>query len=244
MRRDQFLRKSIGMIAIAPLATSLLSYCKKDPEGGTDTTTTTGSTNGSSASNCSITKSETEGPFPTHNPASYVLKDIRSDRSGVLLNALITIKNKNNNCTALEGALVDIWHCDADGNYSEYGGTGMQSTNLTNVHFLRGRQSTDTTGIAGYSTIFPGWYSGRAVHIHVHIFDKSGKSLLVTQIAFPATVCDTVFTTATSFYKKGKADTTNERDNIFSDGYTDELASLSGNVIDGYTLTHTIVVNA
>lgn len=243
MRRDQFLRKSLGMITVMPFATNILYSCTKDPEGGTDVNTD-GSTNGSSSVNCTITKSETEGPFPTHDPASYVLKDIRSDRGGVTLNVVITIKNKNNSCTALEGAFVDIWHCDADGNYSEYGGSGMQSTNLTNVHFLRGRQTTNASGVAGYTTIFPGWYSGRAVHIHVHIFDKSGKSLLVTQIAFPATVCDTIFTTATSYYKKGKANTRNESDNVFSDGYTDELAGLSGNVQDGYTLTHTIVVSA
>jgi protocatechuate 3,4-dioxygenase beta subunit len=243
MRRDQFLRKSLGMIIVAPVASGLIAACTKDPQGGTDFTST-GSTNGNSAGNCTITKTETEGPFPTHNPGSNVLKDIRSDRGGVLLNAIITIKNKNSNCTALEGAFVDIWHCDADGLYSEYGGTGMQSTNLSSVHFLRGRQTTDASGAVGFTTIFPGWYSGRAVHIHVHIFDKNGKSLLVTQIAFPATICDTVFTTATNIYKKGKADTTNERDNVFSDGYADELATMTGNINDGFMLTHTIVVSA
>jgi len=238
MLRNEFLRKSLGMIVLAPLVMS----CAKDPVG--ETTTADGSTNGNSASNCSVTAAETEGPFPTKSPGGLISNDIRSDRGGVVLVANITIKNKNSNCAAIAGAIVDIWHCDADGNYSEYGGTGMQATNYGSVHFLRGRQTTDANGLVSFTTIFPGWYSGRAVHIHVHIYDASGKSLLVTQIAFPAAVCDTVFTTATALYKRGKADTSNDRDNVFGDGYANELASLSGSVAGGYHLNHTIVVNA
>ncbi|MES2520098.1 MAG: intradiol ring-cleavage dioxygenase [Bacteroidota bacterium] len=246
MERKEFLKmglSSLGFMAVAPIILS----CKDssiDATRPTTTGTTTGSTNGSSSSDCTVNPSETEGPFPTHTPSSYVIKDIKSDRVGVSMTANITIKNKNASCAALAGAVVDIWHCDADGNYSEYGGSGMQSTNYTSVHFLRGRQTTDANGLVSFGTIFPGWYGGRAVHIHVHVYDANGKSLLVTQIAFPATVCDTVFTTATSFYKKGKADTTNEKDNVFSDGFTTQLATLSGDITNGYTLTHNIVVSA
>ncbi len=243
MQRKEFLRRGLlglGMFAIVPL----VSACSKTTDIVADSTvSTTGSTNGSSASNCSVTPSETIGPFSTKNPTNWVRKDIRSDRSGVVMAANITIKNKNTSCAALAGAMVDIWHCDADGNYSEYGGSGMQATNYTAVSFLRGRQTTDANGLAAFTTIFPGWYNGRAVHIHVHIYDKSGKSLLVTQIAFSPAVCDAVFTTATTIYKNGKSTTTNERDNVFSDGFATELASVSGSVKDGYVLDHTIVVN-
>lgn len=244
MKRIDFLRKA----GFSLITTAALTSCKEEEvasSGSTSTTTTTtGSTNGSSSSDCTVTNAETEGPFPTKTPSSLVTNDIRSDRKGLKMIANITIKNKNASCAALKGSIVDIWHCDADGNYSQYGGTQMQSTNYTSVSFLRGRQVTDTNGLVSFTTIFPGWYSSRAVHIHVHIYDSSGKSLLVTQIAFPAAVCDTVFTTVTDIYKKGKADTTNERDNVFGDGYSNELASLSGNTTDGYTLTHTIVVSA
>lgn len=242
MKRIEFLRK-VGM---GILTTSAFVACTKDGEvsPSATSTTTSGSTNGSSASNCTVTPTETAGPFPTKAPATLVLNDIRSDRQGVPMLTKITIKNKNASCAALQGAIVDIWHCDADGNYSEYGGTGMQATNLTSVHFLRGRQTTDSNGLVSYQSIFPGWYGGRAPHIHVHIYDASGKSLLVTQIAFPKTVCDTVYTTVTSIYKKGTQDTTNERDNVFSDGFSTELATLTGSTTDGYTLTHTIVVSA
>jgi protocatechuate 3,4-dioxygenase beta subunit len=239
MERKDFLRlgmSSLGLMTINPL----INACKSSVETTTQitgTTSSTGSTNGSSANDCTVNPTETEGPYPTHSPTSYVIQDIKAGKSGVNMTASITIKNKNNGCGALQGAIVDIWHCDADGNYSEYG-------SLTNSHFLRGRQTTDANGLVNFETIFPGWYSGRAVHIHVHVYNASGKSLLVTQIAFPANVCDTVFTTATTVYKKGKADTTNEKDGIFSDGYTNQLAGITGDIIKGMVMTHNIVVSA
>lgn len=157
----------------------------------------------------------------------------------------ITIKNANAGCAVLAGAIVDVWHCDKDGYYSEYGGTGMQSVNLTTVDFLRGRQTTDANGLVGFKSIFPGWYSGRAPHIHVHVYNAAGKSLLVTQIAFTYAASNTVYTTGQSYgYTRGAQDTLNERDNVFSDGVTSELATLSGSLSGGYTLTHTIVVGA
>lgn len=204
------------------------------PESGTET----------GSGNCTATPSETEGPFPTKSPSSLVITDIRSDRTGVPVTIKINIQNKNNACGALAGALVDIWHCDKDGNYSEYGGTGMQSSNFTSVHFLRGRQTTDANGLITFTSIFPGWYSGRAPHIHVHIYTSSGKSLLVTQIAFPEDVTNTVYTTATNLYTRGKQDTSNARDNVFADSIATELATVTGSIAAGYELTHTIVVSA
>ncbi len=241
MKRIDFLKKAgFGLIASA----TLLS-CKKDEEIGLDTPTgTTGSSNGSSAANCTVTNSETEGPFPTKIPSSLQQTNIVSDRTGVPMTVKIFIKNKNGDCVVLKEAIVDIWHCDADGNYSQYGGTGLQSINYTSASFLRGRQVTDANGQVTFGSLFPGWYGGRAPHIHVHIYNATGKSLLVTQIAFPKEVCDNVYTKATSFYKKGTQDTTNERDNVFGDGYANELASIEGSISAGYTLTHTIVVNA
>lgn len=248
MERKEFLKKGfVSLLGIAAIAA-----CKQtdvEPVGttttGSGTTTTTGSTNGSSSSNCAVTPSETEGPFPTKVPANFVRQDIRDDRTGVPMTMNITIKNANASCAVLAGALVDVWHCDKDGYYSEYGGSGMQSANYTKVDFLRGRQTTDANGLVSFTTVFPGWYSGRAPHVHVHIYSASGKSLLVTQIAFPYDVTNTVYTTAQAQgYTKGAQDTRNERDNVFSDGVTNELATLSGSVSSGYTLTHTIVVSA
>ncbi|MBA4057448.1 MAG: intradiol ring-cleavage dioxygenase, partial [Marivirga sp.] len=174
MERKEFLKR----LGLSSLILPLISACSEegDPTAATDTST---------SGTCTTTPTETAGPFPTKDPASLELVDITSDRTGVPMTIKITVQNKNTSCLALAGAIVDIWHCDKDGYYSEYGGTGMQSVNLTAYHFLRGRQITDSNGLAAFKSIFPGWYSGRAPHIHVHIYDSTGKSLLVTQIAFP-----------------------------------------------------------
>lgn len=196
---------------------------------------------------CTATASETAGPFPTHTPSSLVLTDIRGDRTGVLFTVQIAIMNRNANCAPYEGAIVDIWHCDKDGNYSEYGGTGMQPTNYTNYHFLRGRQTTDVNGLVNFTSIFPGWYSGRATHIHVHVYNAAGTSLLVTQIAFPEGTGSAVNTVnaATAYgYTKGMTGYTyNASDNVFSDGVSTEMSSITGSLAAGYALTHSINVN-
>lgn len=243
MERQEFLKKLGLMGFVLPL----MGACKKDDDPTPDTSSTSTSSSSTSGS-CAVTNTETEGPFPTHSPSGLVMADIRSDRTGVLLTLEITIQNKNNSCAALQGALVDVWHCDKDGYYSEYGGTGMQSANFTSVHFLRGRQTTNAEGKVGFTTVFPGWYSGRATHIHVHIYDSSGKSLLVTQIAFPegANSAVSLVNAATSKgYTKGMSGyTTNANDNVFSDGTGTEMSSVAGSVDAGFALTHTIVVSA
>lgn len=248
MERKYFLKNglaALGLAAIAPLANA----CKKETDS-TDTDTDT-SSGGSSSSSCTVSPTETEGPFPTKSPSSYVRSDIRDDRTGVAFTIKITIKNKNNSCAALSGVLVDIWHCDKEGNYSEYGGTSMQSTNYTSVHFLRGRQTTDSNGLVTFTSIFPGWYSGRATHIHVHVYSSSGTSLLVTQIAFPEGSSSAVATVngsggTTYGYTKGMSGYTyNASDNVFSDDTAGlELSTVSGSLSGGYTLTHTINVAA
>lgn len=239
MERKDFLKSSLsalGMMAIAPL---VISCNKNDVTGNSETGTETGT-----SGDCTVSPVETEGPFPTKTPSSLVSSNIISDRTGVPITIKITVNNSNNSCAALEGAIVDIWHCDKDGYYSEYGGSGMQQANYTSVHFLRGRQTTDASGLVTFTSVFPGWYSGRAPHIHVHIYDKNGSSLLITQIAFPTDVCNTVYTTATDFYTRGTQDTSNSGDNVFADSLASELASVSGNITDGYELKHIITVAA
>jgi len=236
MERKEFLKR----LGFSALLVPLVSACSEDeviPTTDATTDTTTGS------GTCTVTPSETAGPFPTKDPSALSMIDITSDRTGVPMTIKITVQDKSNNCEALQDAIVDIWHCDRDGYYSEYGGSGMQSVNLQAYHFLRGRQVTDSNGQVGFTSIFPGWYSGRAPHIHVHIYNSSGNSLLVTQIAFPTAVCNTVYTTATQYYTRGTQDTSNASDNVFSDSVENEMSVVTGNISDGYALTHTIVVS-
>jgi len=227
MDRKKFLKNGIlGLGAIVAIPT-VISSCSKD-----DDSTGSGS--------CTTSPHETEGPFPILTPSQLVRASIIGNRTGVALLMTLTIQDKSEGCTPLSGVLVDVWQCDKDGNYSQYGGTQMQPTDYTNENFLRGRQTTDSNGQVSFISIFPGWYIGRAPHIHVEILSESGSSLLVTQIAFPKSVCDTVY--ATTGYK-GTADTLNENDNVFSDSLSGNMAdSVTGNTTDGYTLLKTIVV--
>nr|WP_314496599.1 intradiol ring-cleavage dioxygenase [uncultured Chryseobacterium sp.] len=233
--------KTLGIAGVAAVAAPVLMHCRKDD----DDDSATGTINNSISTACAVTNSETEGPFPTKTPSSLVQSNIVSDRTGVPFTIGITVQNVNAGCASLQGAIVDIWHCDKDGNYSEYGGTGMQSANYTSVHFLRGRQTTGADGKVNFTSIFPGWYNGRATHIHVHIYNSSGQSLLVTQIAFPeGNDSAVVLVGASSGYKGMSGYTYNSNDNVFSDGTANEMSSISGSVSAGYALTHTIKVLA
>jgi protocatechuate 3,4-dioxygenase beta subunit len=236
MERKHFLKtgfSALGAVFVFPLMTA----CSKaaDATGISDGTgTETGSTS------CTVAPSETEGPFPTHSPATYLRNDITDGKAGARMVAKITIGNVNNSCAGLANAIVDIWHCDAEGNYSEYGGSGMQSTNYQSAHFLRGRQVTDQNGLVTFNSIFPGWYSGRATHIHVHVYAQAGNSLKVTQIAFPDTLSKTVNSTGAAYgYTKGISGyTNNAADNVFSDDKAGiELATVTGSLETGYELS-------
>lgn len=235
MERKTFLRNSLGFLGMAVAAPSLL----RARNGETET---------EEMAACTASPSETAGPFPTITPASLVRTDITAGRTGVAFTININVLNKNAACSALQGALVDIWHCDKDGNYSEYGGTQMQSTNYTTVHFLRGRQTTDANGLVSFTSIFPGWYTSRATHIHVHIYNAAGTSLLITQISFPEGTNSAVVqvNAATAYgYTKGMSGYTyNANDNVFSDDSANlELSTVTGSVADGFILNHNIYVN-
>ncbi len=240
MDRKKFLKNGLlGLGTIVALPTAMNSCTKEDSIDNADDNSTDGS-NSSGSGDCTLSPSETAGPFPIKTPADLVRENIVGDRDGVAMLINITVQDQSEDCAPLAGVYVDLWHCDADGNYSEYGGTGMQSTNYTNVHFLRGRQTTDSNGQVSFISIFPGWYNGRAPHIHIEVLTTNGSSIRVTQIAFPKSVCDTVY--STSAYN-GEANMLNENDNVFSDSVDDNMAdSVTGDTTNGYTLTKTIVV--
>ena len=225
MDRKKFLRKGlVGLGAIVAVPT--IAAC--DPE------------NVDPAGDCALSPAETAGPFPIKTPADLARENIISDRQGVPLLINLTIQDQSNSCAPLSGVFVDVWHCDAAGHYSQYGGTGMQQVDYTDRNFLRGRQTTNASGQVSFISIFPGWYPGRAPHIHLEVLNSNENSIRVTQIAFEQAVCDTVYATASY---QGTADTQNNRDNIFSDSEAGNLAdSVTGNTADGYTLEKIIIV--
>lgn len=234
MKRDEFLKKGlIGMGTIVAIPT-ILNSCSSDNDSESPN-------NGSGTpGDCDLSPRETAGPFPIITPADLVRENIIGDRTGVALLITLTVQAQSNDCTPLSGVFVDLWQCDKDGYYSQYGGVQIQQEDFTGFNFLRGRATTDANGQVSFISIFPGWYRGRAPHIHLEIRDTNENSLRVTQIAFPKDVCDTVY--ATNGYN-GEADTLNESDNVFSDSVDGNmLDSIMGNTTDGYTLLKTIVV--
>ncbi len=195
---------------------------------------------------CSPTATDTPGPFTTHDPDTLMRADIRGDRTGIHLDIELTILDRSNGCQPMSGALVDIWHCDKDGLYSEYGNHRLQKEDLRNEHFLRGRQKADANGKVAFSSIFPGWYPGRSTHIHYEVFTPEGKSLHISQIAFPEgpeSAVNKVNAAREKGYVKGmNGYTENNRDGEFRDGVETQLANISGSVESGFALTHSIVV--
>lgn len=130
---------------------------------------------------CTLLPEVTEGPY--YIGRGLLRSDIREDRKGVPLTMRMQVVDAG--CVAIEGARVDIWHCDAQGNYSGFSGQGSDAINDTSGQsFLRGTQMTDAQGLVAFQTIYPGWYRGRATHIHFKVFlDRA--TLLTGQIFFP-----------------------------------------------------------
>ena len=229
MERKKFLKT--GVFGLTTILTGAVIATDKKTE------------NGSTGDDCNVSPRETKGPFPTKTPAQMVQANIKSDRTGIALLINLIIVDKTNQCKPLTGAHVDIWHCDKDGNYSEYGNNPMQRNDLTSAHFLRGRQITDANGHVSFLSIYPGWYHGRAPHIHIEVFDKAGTSLLVTQVAFPENISSKVYSSSL-YANRGNADTPNARDMVFADSLSEQMATVTGNPTDGYTLSSTIVVKS
>jgi len=159
-------------------------------------------------------------------PSTY-RSDIRDDRQGVPLVLTLTVVDAG--CAPAVGVHVEIWHCDADGVYSEYG-TGVGAT------FLRGVQTTDAAGKVTFTTIYPGWYQGRATHIHIQVYTGTTVTR-TTQLAFPEAVNQVVYGGGSPYYTKGQNPTTNATDMVFSDGVSLELAQVAGTIAAGYTAT-------
>lgn len=236
MDKRKFLKNGflgLGAMAVMP---SVVSSCSKDDRETEETPEIPVDTQ-----SCQVSPVEMVGPFPIKTPAQLAQSNIIGDRTGVPLLMKITIQDQSNGCLPLAGVLVDVWQCDKDGNYSQYGGNQLQATNYTSQNFLRGRQTTDSKGEVSFISVFPGWYPGRAPHIHVEVLTAGGTSLLVTQIAFPVAAYSTVY--ASNGYN-GAPDRSNTQDSLFSDSLSRNMAnSVTGNISDGYTLSKVITVS-
>lgn len=168
---------------------------------------------------CVARPSHVEGPFFVDTDLNR--SDIRSDpktravKPGTLLRLTFRVSLiDGNSCLPLPGARVDVWHCDAQGLYSD--ANDWQPSTL-GKKFMRGYQVTDRKGIAAFTTIFPGWYPNRAVHIHfkVRVAAKAARSRVFTsQIYFPDEVTDVIHTHP-PYASRGRRKVRNSRDLIY-----------------------------
>jgi protocatechuate 3,4-dioxygenase beta subunit len=162
---------------------------------------------------------------------------------GVPLTLTITLVNTNAGCAALSGYAIYIWHCTRDGAYSLY------SSGITNENYLRGVQVTDANGQVTFTTVYPGCYSGRWPHIHFEVYPSLATATgyanraLVSQLAMPSAVSDTVYAGATGYSASvsNKAAISIASDNVFGDNTSAQIAAMTptitGSVSAGYTGT-------
>ena len=197
---------------------------------------------------------ETAGPYPGDGSngvnvlteSGIVREDLRSsfgDASGVAEGVPLSIQlrvydNGADGMTPCAGAAVYLWHCDREGRYSLY------SDGVTGENYLRGVQVVGDDGSLSFTSIFPACYSGRWPHLHFEVYPSvddattASNKLRTSQIAFPEDVCQTVYRTAEGYDASvdNLAQVSLDTDGIFSDGYSLQLATLTGSVDEGYTL--------
>jgi uncharacterized protein (TIGR03437 family) len=185
----------------------------------------------------------TEGPFFVDEKLNR--SDIRSDPSnntvkpGTLMKVgfYVSRVTGTNTCVPLVGAWVDLWHCDATGGYSDVSGQG--NPNNLGQKFLRGYQVTDANGYVEFTTIYPGWYSGRTVHFHykVRLFNGSTQTYEFTsQLVMDDTLTDQVYTQA-PYSARPNRNTRNSNDGIAQQGGSAILLSLTSDGSGGYAGT-------
>jgi protocatechuate 3,4-dioxygenase beta subunit len=236
MKRTFNRREALGLLGAASAAAA--AACGSSPT--TPTSTTSGSSTGgtTTSSACAVSPDETAGPYPDRtgmaSNSAFYRQDITEGKSGLPLTLALTIVNVRNSCAPVANANVEIWQCDAVGTYSEYGSAAGQT-------FLRGLQTTNANGAVTFRTVYPGWYMGRATHIHLQVY-LNGAVVKTTQVAFPETISSAVYRTGV-YASHGQNSTTNSSDNVFSDGTDHELATLSGDTSSGYTATLTVGIS-
>jgi protocatechuate 3,4-dioxygenase beta subunit len=186
------------------------------------------------ARTCTLTASTTQGPY--YFDADKIRSDIREDKQGTKLRLAFQVQDSEK-CKPLPNVVVEIWHCDAGGLYSgaeaaSGGGGGTQPTGppptgapptgtpgdtdlipTDDKRYLRGAQVTNRQGTVEFTTIWPGWYRGRTVHVHVMVHVNNEKTL-TTQLMFDETLNAKVLATEPYAQRTGR-DTFNDGDNIY-----------------------------
>ncbi len=241
-----------GVASLSPSFTTTGTHVLTATYAGNSTYATSTSaavdvTVSTTAAACSETLEGEEGPYFVDDSATgYFRTNILSNldgtqtQTGVPLTLTIYVYDSKNNCAAMQSVQVDIWQCNASGVYSA---ESVEST--TSESWLRGYQLTDANGMVQFTTIIPGWYSGRTNHIHLRLrstYDETDNSGTNTdQIFFDQTLINTLSTSVSPYSTEGTNPTTNASDRVYT---TEEdgtgLLTLSGSTSAGYTATYKV----
>jgi protocatechuate 3,4-dioxygenase beta subunit len=208
---------------------------------------TASSTGSDGVSSCLVRPELTEGPYYVDEELNR--SDIRSDPStgvvkpGAPLALTFNVTRATSSaCEPLANAIVDVWHCDALGVYSDVSDPGF---NTAGQKFLRGYQVTGADGVARFTTIYPGWYQGRAVHIHFKIRSSSSAAAayeFTSQLFFDDTLTDQVHAQQ-PYAAKGQRNLRNSGDGIYHQGGS-QLVLKATPTSDGYTATFDIALDS
>jgi protocatechuate 3,4-dioxygenase beta subunit len=164
---------------------------------------------------CVLTPEQTEGPY--YIAKEKLRRNITDGRPGTPLTLRLTVVDAKT-CRPIKGAVVDIWHCDASGIYSGFGAGRASRT------FMRGIQRTNAQGVATFRTVYPGWYHGRTVHIHVKVHVR-GNVVHTGQLYFPDRITDAAYRKS-PYTKRPNRDVRNADDMVFRNGGKRSLLTL------------------
>lgn len=215
-------REMLGLMGSAAAAVVFVGCGPEQSGSGATTggaaTVATGETTAETAASCTVRPEQTEGPYFVDEMLNR--SDIRVEPSdgsvseGIPLDLTFKVSRADgSSCVPLAGALVDIWQCDALGQYSDV-------EDNVGKKFLRGYQVTDQSGTAQFTTIYPGWYRGRAVHIHFKIRDSPESQQgyeFTSQLYFDDALTDEVHSQQ-PYAEKGARDRRNSDDGIYGGG--------------------------
>lgn len=237
---DTSRRYAIGMLgAIGAIgATGIMGYSASTTTATSLSNTATTSASSIEASSYTLVPNETLATFPLAtilNNSSFLRDEIHENKAGVPLTVKLKLVNVNDNLAPMSG-YVHIWHCDSDGLYSGY--DNNDNAGQSGKTYCRGLQHTDANGQATFATIYPGWSEERIPHINFQVFltnpANSASLVAMSQMTFPTDISTDVYNSR--LYSKGQniSAATVVGDHVFSDDVTYHLATVTGNVNDGY----------
>lgn len=255
-------RGLLGLVGVGAVATLAACAAPTPTASNTATATATPSARATTAATglpAAEIPDETAGPYPgdgSNGPdvlaeSGIVRRDLRTNVGGgtavdgTPLELTLRITDMANGDAPFAGVAVYAWHCDAQGRYSMY------SSGVENETWLRGVQVADSDGQVTFTTIVPGCYSGRWTHVHFEVYpdvasiDDSGNAIATSQVAFPQSLLDAVYTLpAYDGSARNLSQITLATDNVFGeDGGALQMATIGGSASSGYTAALTVRVD-